>query len=91
VAITIRNVRLLQDTRRRAEVERIIGEITTKIWASQDIETVARTTLYELGRALKAVDGKIYLANPSVQAGDQSPLPQTPAINLPDLGTEGYL
>jgi GAF domain-containing protein len=91
VAITIRNVRLLQDTRRRAEVERIIGEITTKIWASQDIETVARTTLYELGRALKAADGKIYLANPSVQAGDQSPLPQTPAINLPDLGTEGYL
>ena len=91
VAITIRNVRLLQDTQRRAEKERIISDITTKIWASQDIETVARTTLYELGRALKATDGKIYLANPSVQGLDQAYNPQNPAETPPGLRAEGYL
>lgn len=65
VAITIRNVRLLQDTQHQAVKERIIADITTRIWASQDIETVARTALFELGRVLRATEGKIVLKSPS--------------------------
>ena len=90
VAITIRNVRLLQETQRRAEKEKIIAEITTKIWASQDIETVARTALFELGRSLRATDGIIYLKNPSDHSSYMDQSPQTPAEQISSDSAEGY-
>jgi GAF domain-containing protein len=65
LAVTIRNVRLLQDAQRRAEMEKTIAEITSKIWASQDIETIARTALFELGRAVQASSGRIYITSPN--------------------------
>ncbi len=64
VAITIRNVRLLLDAERRAEKEKIISNITSKIWAAPDIESVTRTALQELGRALHASSGQIQLDKP---------------------------
>ncbi len=67
VAITVRNVRLLQETNQRAEQERIISSITSKIWSSPDIETIARNALLELGRALKASEGTILLQKSTPQ------------------------
>jgi hypothetical protein len=61
VAITIRNIRLLQEAKHHAEKERIISSITTKIWSAPDVESITRTALLELGRALRANSGKIRL------------------------------
>jgi GAF domain-containing protein len=90
VAITIRNIRLLHDAQRRAEKERIIADVTTKLWASQDIETVARTALYELGRALKITDGVIYLQNPSLSDASEEASSQMPAGNPLTDSAEGF-
>ncbi|MGW8249412.1 MAG: GAF domain-containing protein [Anaerolineales bacterium] len=61
VAITIRNIRLLQQAEQSAEKERIISAITTKIWSAPDVESVTRTALWELGKALRASSGVIRL------------------------------
>ena len=48
----LEGARLFADTQRRAERERLIGEITAKIRASTDIRDILQTTAVELGQAL---------------------------------------
>jgi GAF domain-containing protein len=52
LAQTLENARLFADTQRRAERERLIGEITTKIRASTDMRDILETAAVELGRTL---------------------------------------
>jgi PAS domain S-box-containing protein len=52
LAQTLETARLFADTQRRAERERLIGEITTKIRASTDMHDILETAATELGRAL---------------------------------------
>lgn len=61
VAITVRNVRLLDETRRNAEYERTVTDITTRLWASTNTDTILRTAIQELGRNLRASRGMIKL------------------------------
>jgi GAF domain-containing protein len=60
-ALAMENVRLLEETQRRAGQERLVAEIVQKARSSTDVETILRTTLSELGRALGAEDGQIVL------------------------------
>jgi GAF domain-containing protein len=52
LAQALETARLFADTQRRAERERLIGEITTKIRASTDMRDILETAATELGRAL---------------------------------------
>jgi len=52
VIIAIERQRLFEEIRRRAERERLVTEITTRVRASMDMETVLRTAVRELGAAL---------------------------------------
>ena len=52
VAIAIQNVRLLEQTQARARREQILREITTRVRASTDPDTIMRTAVRELGTAL---------------------------------------
>jgi len=54
LALALENARLLEETRRHAERDRMIAEITARVRASMDPETVLRTALRELGAALGA-------------------------------------
>ncbi len=49
---TLESARLFADAQRRAERERLIGEITARIRASTDMRDIVRTTATELGRTL---------------------------------------
>ena len=49
-ALTLETARLLEDAQRRASREQAIGEITTNISASTDIEAILRNVVSELGR-----------------------------------------
>lgn len=60
-AQTLENVRLLEETQRRAERERIAAEVSARIWASTDIDSILRNALHELGRAMNASEGEIRL------------------------------
>jgi GAF domain-containing protein/HAMP domain-containing protein len=52
LALALDNVRLLQESQRRAAKETKIGEVTAKIGASINMRNVLQTAVEELGRAL---------------------------------------
>jgi hypothetical protein len=57
LAQTIENLRLLDDTNRRAAREQAVAEVTAQIRAEVEIEAVLERALMELGRALNAERG----------------------------------
>ena len=48
-ALALDNARLLEDSQRRATKEQVIGEISTRIGAGTDVESILRTAVRELG------------------------------------------
>jgi putative methionine-R-sulfoxide reductase with GAF domain len=52
MSVSLDNVRLLEDIQNRAERERMVGEIATKVRAATNIEAILSTTAQELGRSL---------------------------------------
>ncbi len=62
LAQTLDNLRLLDETTRRAAREQMVGEITGHIREAVEIEVVLQRALAELGRAFAAEHGLAYLA-----------------------------
>jgi len=60
-AVTVQSIRLLEETRQQAERERVMADITARVRASTDVDTILRTAIRELGRALQVSDGMIKL------------------------------
>ncbi|MCD4739211.1 MAG: PAS domain S-box protein [Anaerolineae bacterium] len=54
LGLALENARLLEDSQRRAARERLIGEISSRLRASSDVETVLQRTVQELGQTLGA-------------------------------------
>ena len=54
VAVVARNTQLLETTRQKAERERLLFDITSKIRRSTDIKSILQTTASEIGIALDA-------------------------------------
>lgn len=63
VGLTLENARLYEDTQRRAESESVIAEVSTRIRESLDVDTVMRTAVIELQRALGLRDITIRLGD----------------------------
>jgi GAF domain-containing protein len=61
VGLTLENLRLIEQTARRAEHEQIINEITAKIVGSTDVNHILQTTVQELGRVLRAPQTSVQL------------------------------
>lgn len=61
IALAIENVRLLEETQRRAQRERLVADITAKVRSSSDVETILRTAVRELGTALGTDRARIQL------------------------------
>ena len=60
-ALALENARLLEQSQRTATQERRIADISGKVWAATDVETILSTTLSELGRVLRVSEGSIRL------------------------------
>lgn len=73
IALTIENLRLLEETQRRAAQERLIGEIAGQVRASLNPDTVLKTTIRELGRALGAEVASIEITPPPQEGPNGSP------------------
>lgn len=52
LGLALENARLLEETRRRAEQERLIADITAKVRSSADVQAILRTAVREIGAAL---------------------------------------
>ena len=61
VAIALRNARLIFESTLRAERESVATEITKNLWSASDVNTLLRTALGGLGRALNADTGLVQL------------------------------
>jgi GAF domain-containing protein len=61
VAGAVENARLFQRAQVRAERERLVAEITDQVRTSTEVDTILRTAIGELGRALRASEGWIRL------------------------------
>jgi GAF domain-containing protein len=60
-ALALENARLLDETRRRAEQERLTAGIAGKVWASGSVDKILRTALQELSASLGVSEGTIRL------------------------------
>lgn len=61
---TLENARLFEETRQRAEAERLVAEISRHMRDTLDIETVLQSAAIDLRRALKLSEAEIRLGNP---------------------------
>jgi GAF domain-containing protein len=59
--LAMENARLLEESQQIAMRERLVAEITGKIWAGSDTDIILQTAIRELGRALSADEGTIEL------------------------------
>jgi GAF domain-containing protein len=64
VALTAENLRLMDETQRRAAREQLVSRIAGQVWASLDPDTILRTTVRELGRALGAERATVEITGP---------------------------
>ena len=76
LSAALESARLYQETRRRAERERLTGEITAKLRASNDPQMILKTAVRELRQALQADKAQLLIqsidyssteGNPSVE------------------------
>ena len=60
-SLALENARLLEESQSTATRERLIAEISSKIWSSTTMDGILRTAVQELGRALDASEAVIEL------------------------------
>jgi GAF domain-containing protein len=61
-SLALENARLVEESQSIAMRERLVNEVTSKIWASTTIDSILQTTVRELGRTLEAAEVDIELS-----------------------------
>jgi GAF domain-containing protein len=73
-ALALDNARLLEEARQRAHNEQLIGEITARAQSSLDLETVMKTAVREIGKALGAAKVQIRVTPSQLSVAPVLPL-----------------
>jgi GAF domain-containing protein len=68
VALSVENARLFEESTKRAERERLVSDITTKIRSTNDPEVMIRTAIQELQQALGATRVEIIPQSSSIRS-----------------------
>jgi GAF domain-containing protein len=76
LSLALESARLFQETQRRAARERLVGEITTHMRETLDVDTVLETAVREIGRALNIAEIEVRMesgerAAPSANGHEQ--------------------
>jgi len=69
VALAVENARLVEESQRRAALERMTSDISGKIGASLRFETILRTAAEEISRALSGSDVLVQIQPESINDG----------------------
>jgi GAF domain-containing protein len=72
IAIAVQNVYLFQQTLRRAQREKSVVEITSRLRAERDIDKMLQTAILEMQNALGATKARIQLAPQNANASSES-------------------
>jgi GAF domain-containing protein len=67
LGLALENARMLEDTQEQAEREKLVGDISVKLWASSDINTILRTAVEEIGSSLNLTQAVVELEVPAYQ------------------------
>lgn len=80
LGVALESARLYEETQRRAERERLAGEITAKLRASNQPEAILQTAVAELRRALQVRKAQVFIhaSPPTDTAPDATASGQTP-------------
>lgn len=60
-ALALENARLVEESQSVATRERLVNEVTAKIWSARTMDSILQTTVRELGRSLEAAEVNIEL------------------------------
>lgn len=80
VALALDNARLLEETERRAQRERLVAEVSSRMFAANDLEAIVQIAGKELGRAL-------HLNRAAVKIGTEEMGRAMPALAGPENGS----
>lgn len=69
VALALESSRLLEEAQSRAQREAFLGELSSKLGASYQLDSIARDTVEELGKSLRTTTVSFQLVNPSSHPG----------------------
>ncbi len=61
LAVSLENARLLEEIQFRAERERLVNEISSKVRAASDVDSVLQTAIQEIGRSLGVAEVSVQL------------------------------
>ncbi|HEX2994100.1 MAG TPA: GAF domain-containing protein [Anaerolineales bacterium] len=73
VALALEGARLLDEAQKRAKREIFLSEVTAKLGASFQLDSILRDTVEELGQTLKNSTITFQLANPSLTSAPEPP------------------
>ena len=78
LGVALESARLYENARRRAERERLTGEITAKVRSSNDPQVILQTAVLELRRALQASRAQVLLQSErKSNESEHDPQPKT--------------
>jgi GAF domain-containing protein len=90
LALALENARLLDETRQRAQRDRLIADITAQVRATMDVERILQTAVRGLGAALGSerafiklggAEGRLATGTGSLNAGPLNRLPDDGGLN----------
>ncbi len=67
LGLALENARLFEESQRRAEREKAISEISSRIHQALDMEVILRTAVAEVQRAFRLPEVAVYLTPPSLE------------------------
>ncbi len=85
LGMALEGARLYQETQRRAERERLVAELTTRIRESLDLDAVLQTAVREIGETLGIAEVEVRMTSP----GEMSSLPTLSGTNGDDNRGDG--
>jgi len=72
-ALAMENIRLLEESQRRSSLEHLLSNVVQSVRSQTDLEMILRSTVRELGKALGATDGVIFLTPEFLEPNLTSP------------------
>ncbi|HQU35086.1 MAG TPA: hypothetical protein PLR65_00725, partial [Anaerolineales bacterium] len=76
--------RLLEEAQSRAQREAFLGELSSKLSASYQLDSIVRDTVEELGKSLRTTTVTFQLVNPSSHPGVNAASDET----IPENGSK---
>ena len=77
LSLALENQRLIEETEKRAQRERLVAEISSRMFAQNDLETIIEIAATELGRALQVSRAEVRIGAEALAAATPQMAPES--------------